>query len=108
MGALVAAEFCRDLGLRDIILEGDSKMVVDTILKKAPSRSTYGHTVGDTLEVLKIFRSWAAGHVKRTTNEAAHRLAKGALRETSEKIWIEEIPNTIIDDVTLEQFALIV
>jgi ribonuclease HI len=60
MGALVAAEFCRELGLREIILEGDSKLVVEAILLKAPSRSTYGHIVGDILEVLKVFRSWAA------------------------------------------------
>jgi ribonuclease HI len=81
MGALVAAEFCRELGLREIILEGDSKLVVEAILLKAPSRSTYGHIVGDILEVLKVFRSWAAGHVKREANAAAHGLPKGALRE---------------------------
>jgi hypothetical protein len=57
MGALVAVEFCRDLGLRDIVLEGDSKLVINAILVKAPSRSTYGHIVGDTLEVLKVSRS---------------------------------------------------
>jgi hypothetical protein len=40
-------------------------------------------------------------HVKRMANEATHRLAKEALRNTSEKAWIEEIPNTILDVVTL-------
>jgi hypothetical protein len=57
MGALVAVEFCRDLLLRDIILEGDSKLVINATLMKAPSWSTYGHIVGDTLKVLKVFRS---------------------------------------------------
>jgi ribonuclease HI len=76
MGALVAVEFCRDLGLRDTVLEGDSKLVINAIIMKAPSQSTYGNIVGDTLEVLKVFRRWAADHVKRTANEAAHGLAK--------------------------------
>jgi ribonuclease HI len=54
MGALVAVEFCRDLGLRDTVLEGDSKLVINAIIMKAPSQSTYGNIVGDTLEVLKV------------------------------------------------------
>jgi ribonuclease HI len=68
MGALGAVEFCRDLELKDIILEGDSKMVVDAIIKKGPSQSTYGHIMENILEVLKVFKSCAAGLVKRTAD----------------------------------------
>ncbi|XP_042962379.1 uncharacterized protein LOC122296642 [Carya illinoinensis] len=34
-GLLVAAEFCRDLGLQQVCLEGDAKRVVDGLLSKA-------------------------------------------------------------------------
>jgi hypothetical protein len=40
-------------------------------------------------------------HVKRTANGATHRLAKAATGVLGEKIWLEDITNTIYDVVTL-------
>ena len=79
----------------EIILEGDSKQVVEAIKAKGPTWCKYGQIVGDTLEVLKAFRSWEIGHVKQTANRAAHRLAKAAIKEIEAKIWIVEILDTI-------------
>jgi hypothetical protein len=80
--------------------------VVHAISSKEQTWCKYEHIVGDILEVLKSFRRWDIGHVKRTVNGAAHALAKSAVRELGERIWIEEIPNTIYDIVAIEQFAL--
>ena len=56
--------------------------------------------------MLQSFKRWEIGHVKRKANGAAHGLAKAAISELGERIWIEEIPSVIYDVVTLEQIAL--
>ena len=76
------------------------------ISSKEQNWCKYGHIVGNIIEVLKSFRRWDIRHVKRTANGAAHGLAKATVRELGERIWIEEIPSTIYDIVTIEQFAL--
>jgi ribonuclease HI len=42
MGALKAIEFCRELGLQDIILEGDAEIVVRAINDKNSKWCRYG------------------------------------------------------------------
>ena len=106
MGALGVAEFSKDIGISNIILEGDFKQVVEAVTSKGSSMSKYGHIIGDIHEVLKVFRRWDIRHVKRIANEATHVLAKSATKEIGERIWLEDTPNIIFDVVTLEQFAL--
>jgi ribonuclease HI len=57
LGALVAAEFCKDLGLPDIDLEGDSLLVVRAIKDSSAQWATYGHIVDDVKVVLNRLRS---------------------------------------------------
>jgi ribonuclease HI len=106
LGAVLAAEFGRDLGLQDILLEGDSLLVVKAIKEPWTQWRSYGHLVEDARGVLNTRRSWTIGHVKRETNYAAHTLAKEAVNGVIDQIWMEEIPLCIFDIVTLEQIAL--
>jgi ribonuclease HI len=106
LGARGAVEFAKQLGFNEIILEGDSKQVVMAISSKEQTWCKFDHIVGDILEVLKTFRWWDIGHIKRTANGAAHGLAKAAVKDLGERTWLEEIPSTIYDIVTIEQFAL--
>jgi ribonuclease HI len=106
LGARGVVEFAKQLGFNEIILEGDSKQVVTAISSNEQTWCKFGHIVGDILEVLKTFRCWDIGHIKRTANGAAHGLAKAAVKNLGERIWLEEIPSTIYDIVTIEQFAL--
>jgi ribonuclease HI len=105
-GALLAAEFCRDLGFLDVILEGDSLSVIQAIRNPNMSWTAYGQIIGDAKMVLSTRRSWMVNHVRRTANFAANTLAKAALRFSSEAIWLEEIPPCIAEIVSLEQSAL--
>jgi ribonuclease HI/exonuclease III len=106
IGALIAAEFSRDLGIQDIVLEGDALLVVKAIKDSGPQWNLYGHIVEDIRAVLNNLRSWFAGHAKREANFAAHFLAKEAVKNVMDQIWMEEVPNCIENVVTLEQIAL--
>jgi ribonuclease HI len=106
MGARGAIEFSRELGFSEIVLEGDSKQVIAALLSKERSWCKFGHIIGDTLVVLQSFKRWEAGHARRTVNGAAHGLAKAAIKDPGDRIWIKEIPSIIYDIVTIEQIAL--
>jgi ribonuclease HI len=106
LGARGVVEFAKDMGFNEMILEGDSKQVVTAISSKELNWCKFGHIVGDILEALKMFRRWDIGHIKRTTNGAPHCLAKAAVKDLGERIWLEEIPSAMYDIVTLEQLAL--
>ena len=106
MGALCAAEFSRDLGFQDVDLEGDSLQVVQAIREAGINWSSYGHITGDTRWVLNSLRSWTVGHVKRAANSAAQHLAKEAVRDFIDKVWMEEVLMCIYDIVSLELTAL--
>jgi ribonuclease HI len=109
MGALFAVKFSCDLGLLQVILEGDSKQVVQAININGAPRSRFGQVIEDILILLPSYRSWQVKHVKTELNEAAHGLAKIARNARVASIWImEEIPRCIHDIVVLEQAALIV
>ena len=41
--------------------------------------------------VLQVFRRWSVEHVKRGANGAAHGLAKHAVNNIADSIWMEEI-----------------
>ncbi|XP_059431532.1 uncharacterized protein LOC132165040 [Corylus avellana] len=80
MGALCAMEFCRDLGLQDLILEGDSKVVVMALKNTGPNWCSYGQVISDIVEVAHGFRSWTVEHVSREDNYAAHKMGQRAVQ----------------------------
>lgn len=107
MRALCALEFCRYLGLQNIFLEGDSKVVVQAIKGGSPWCS-FGQIIEDIHAILLGFRSRRVEHVRREANEAAHGLARAAGNTGVSRIWMKEVPNIVHDVILLEQFALVV
>jgi ribonuclease HI len=107
MGALCAIELCKDLGLQDVILEGDAIQVVQAINKQGMQNCCYGQILEDIHAVLRSFRWKEIKHVKREANSAAHTLAKLAASNYMNKVWMEEVPNSILSTVTLECNTLI-
>lgn len=52
VGAWVAVDMCRQLGITHVILEGDSLEVVQAIQKEGKCWSIYGHLINDTKSLL--------------------------------------------------------
>jgi ribonuclease HI len=61
---LCAGEFCCNLGLKDIILEGDSSQVVNAVNANGPKWCRYGQLVVDIQMVLSTRRSWQIRHIR--------------------------------------------
>jgi ribonuclease HI len=106
VAALHAVELCRDIGIFEVVLEGDSIMVTKAISGIGENWLRFGQIVEDIKLVLRSFRQWRVSHVRRTANAAAHGLAKEATMRQLEKIWMEESPECISRTIGLELEAL--
>nr|XP_023914149.1 uncharacterized protein LOC112025707 [Quercus suber] len=94
----------RDLGLNDVIIEGDTKTVMSTL-----ANSDLLHTPSSILKVmegakfrLQAFKSWQTRHVHRSCNVAAHMLAKHACNVTDSLIWVEDTPPMISAQICMD------
>ncbi|XP_059445374.1 uncharacterized protein LOC132177155 [Corylus avellana] len=106
LGAFMAVCLCKDLRLTQIYLEGDAKTVVDAVTAGERSSRNFGQLIDDIREMLALFPNWRIGHIRRGGNNAAHVLAKEAMKRVIDKLWIDEIPMCISDIIVEEQIAL--
>ena len=104
--AFSAVCLCRDLELQHIMMEGDAKQIVDAVNSNTSSWSRFGHIIDDTRRILGEFTRWTCNFVRREANEAAHWLAKAAIRNVNDRIWRDTTPNCIRDIVSMERLAL--
>jgi ribonuclease HI len=106
LATVAALEFCKERGIHDVILKGDSVQVVQAINEVGSNMSPYGHVVGDIKFLLLSFRSWMVRHVKKDANQVAHGLAKIGLTIANEKIREDDLLRGISNIVLLELNAL--
>jgi hypothetical protein len=85
--ALHATIFAKDLGLVDIIFEGDAKQIITAIKLKHPWLLPYGHLIDGVVAGLVGLGNSHFTHVKKEANCAAHGLAKLALNCVIEMTW---------------------
>lgn len=65
-----------------------------------------GPLLDDARNTLNSLSSWQTLHTYHGVNSAAHGLAKAAIRQVINVIWIKEIYSCICDIVLLEQYPL--
>ena len=95
----------RHLGLRDVVLEGDSLIISNalkqfTLLPTSIDAIVEGfHELGAEIGVVNF------SHVRRIGNKPTHILAKQAQNLVNDVIWIEEIPcciqQALIQDISV-------
>ena len=97
-----AKSLCRELGIHEDIFEGDAKQVMDAINSNTSRWSRFVHLIEDTRQILQFLSRWECFFTKWAANEVAHRLAKRAISNVSDKIWRNQISDCI-NDVLIEQ-----
>jgi hypothetical protein len=82
---LCAVEFSRDMGLKNIILKGDSLQVVNALKVKCPT-TQIGIDMSNWWPMHKLSlllrRWWQSCHNRRVENYAAYDLTKAAVKQT--------------------------
>jgi hypothetical protein len=95
LGFRLAIQFAYDMGFRNIIVEGDHLNVVKALKSHSDDNFYFGLVIDDCKSLSCLFSSFLVSHVRRVGNAAAHALVKFTL-DSTDSVWIEEIPSCIV------------
>ena len=106
-GALVAKAkateidifFSWELGIREIILEGDSQIVMNAIANHDLGPIQIQQLVTGIKSWVPKFRTWKTSFTRREGNKAAQLMAKHARQISECTIWMEDTPPIIMSHV---------
>ena len=95
-----------DLGLKDIIVEGDAQMVIQALNGVVAPAIPILKIIEGSKRYLQMFCSWKAVHTNRKNNTAAPLLARDARNVKECVIWVEESPPCIKNQIMNDVIAL--
>jgi ribonuclease HI len=98
---VLAVQFCKEMGVQNVILEGDAEVIIKALQAQGQNGSRYGQLVEDARLILGSLSSWKTTHVRRNTNGGACSLAKLATKNVMDRTWKD-----ICDIVKVKQIAL--
>ena len=84
-----------DLGLKQIILEGDAQTVTNALLGKCLPPSSIQRLIAGASRWKQWVQVWRASHVRRAGNWAAHVMAQNAKFISDCVVWVEDTPPMI-------------
>ena len=103
--AEVGAAFAWDLGLRDIILEGESQTVMAAIANHDPGPIQVKNLIASIKSWKSMFSVWQSSFTRRDGNKATHQMAKYAKHISNCISWVEDtlpiIASQILHDVSV-------
>ena len=91
-----AVQFAVEIGLHEVIFEGDAAVVINAISKGLANQSLYGHIVDDVLGQASLLHFSNFCYVPRSCNSVANALAKRAKAGPELQVWLEDCPEDII------------
>ncbi|KAK9999711.1 hypothetical protein SO802_019314 [Lithocarpus litseifolius] len=104
----IGTTFAWELGLREIMLEGDSQTVIAAITNHDPCPIQVHHLIARIKSWEPKFRAWKSSFTRKEGNKAAHHLAKYAKHISNCIIWVEDTPliiaSQILNDVSVLGF----
>ena len=97
LAARRAILFAQELCLGQVMVEGDSLRVITDINNPQKNRTQWGHVVEDIKKASSWFQTCSFGHIYREGNSLAHSLAKRAVLAADLDVWLEDLPQDLID-----------
>lgn len=98
--------FCLDIGICNIILDGDAKKVVDEVHSFKENLSMHGELIEDIKQFMKSRLDWISVCCPREGNVAACSLSKFSFNVNLEMVWLKVIPKCIYFCVFQEQLCI--
>ena len=96
LAANKALEFAQEMGLSDVVLEGDSSLVMAALNYKDPGLAPNDLLLQDTLSLSSAFFKLSYSHTMREGNTIAHNLAQLAVNLPNCVIWMEDVPSNVL------------
>uniref|UniRef100_A0A7N2M6W5 RNase H type-1 domain-containing protein n=1 Tax=Quercus lobata TaxID=97700 RepID=A0A7N2M6W5_QUELO len=101
-----ALEFAVDIGLSDIVIEGDCVQVINAIKADRGNLSQLGHVIEDIQVLISGLRWVKVRWVKRSANLVAHSLAWYAKNISNDVIWLEDDPPPTLEPLFHDCLAI--
>ena len=89
-------QFTADLSLNDVILEGDSEIVINALNANSYSLSSFGLFSQDFKCFANLFHCIRFSHFRREGNSIAHNLVRLARHVIGFQVWMEDVPSHTI------------
>jgi hypothetical protein len=102
IAARCAVLFGRNLGFDSVDLEGDAREIILALEKTEDADSIHGFLLEETRQILESLPSWRVSHVRREGNTVAHLLAKFALSQQSQRVWLNSCPSMLVNAVNAD------
>ena len=99
LAASRAVTFTAESGHVQVICEGDSELVINSLRGPGMENSQGGHLILDIKSKSNSFLSISFSHVGRQGNAVAHALAQRARQSFFPQIWLECVPPDILSFV---------
>ncbi|OMO99660.1 hypothetical protein COLO4_13164 [Corchorus olitorius] len=96
LAALKAITWAKDMGFNNIVLEGDALSIIRKVTASMPDFSPIGVYIAEIKVLSSSFVSCLFSHVHRDGNVIAHDLASLGSSLSETRIWIEEVPDSIV------------
>ena len=90
-----AVQFAREIGLSQVIFEGDSSIVIQAVQEGYSDVLPFGHVIEDIRVLALDFQFTSFTFVSRVCNVVADALAKKAKTCRGTQVWLEELPEDI-------------
>ena len=90
-----AVQFAVEIGLYEVVFEGDAVVIINTIAQGSANQSLYGHIVDDILTQAFFLSSSVFCFAPRLCNIVADALAKRAKVGPDLQVWLEDCPEDI-------------
>ena len=84
--------FSSKLGFSQVVLEGDSQVLMETLINDNVFLSSDGLLIDDIRLATRFFSQLHYSHVKREGNKVAHSLARHVLCISNFVVWMEDVP----------------
>ena len=97
-----AVQFAAEIGLHEVIFEGDAAGVIQAIKNREAYQSVHGHIVGDIQDQVSLLAFSDFCFVPRSCNKVANALAKRAKTGPELQVWLEDCPKDIAHLVMAE------
>jgi ribonuclease HI len=100
--AKAGLQLAHDIGIKRVILEGDSANTNKALGSMEDDYSWLGNEVTEARHLLQSLEAWELSTIKRDVNKVAHMLARKALQINKTNVWMEEVPEFAQNQLLLD------
>ena len=100
--AKAGLQLAHDIGIKRVILEGDSANTNKALGSMEDDYSWLGNEVTEARHLLQSLEAWELSTIKRDVSKVAHMLARKALQVNEPNVWMEEVPEFAQNQLLLD------